>query len=155
MNLFENLQIYKEFADKRKDIKNSLRNSEKQRRENLIQLFLWRDTTTVGHWCDELYAACSEINLSKSDKKYPKVKFILQEIWYCWEDGYNDKINKWIRDVERKENNKASIFSKDNLYNFMKDYHIWLSENLSINGFVELPDVEEKIKELLNKYPIN
>lgn len=47
MNLFENLQIYREFADKRKAIKADLRNSERQRRENLIQLFLWRNTTTI------------------------------------------------------------------------------------------------------------
>lgn len=155
MNLFENLQMYREFADKRKDIKISLRNSEKQRRENLIQIFIWRNTTTIEYWCDELYAACSEINLFKSNKKYPNAKFILQEIWLSWEDTYYDKINKWVKDVERKEGIKALNFSKENLYNFMKDYHIWLSENLSNRGFIELSNVEEKIKSLLNKYKLN
>lgn len=155
MNLFENLQMYRELADKRKDIKISLRNSENQRRENLIQIFIWRNTTTIEHWCDELYAACSEINLFKSNKKYPSAKFILQEIWLCWEDTYYDKINKWVKDVERKEDIKALNFSKENLYNFIKDYHIWLSENLSNRGFIELSNVEEKIKSLLNKYKLN
>lgn len=70
--MFETLQLYSEFADKRKDIKRDLRNSTTQRRENLIQLFLWRNTSTVGHWCDELYGACSEINISKSDKNIQK-----------------------------------------------------------------------------------
>lgn len=154
MNLFETLQLYSEFADKRKDIKRDLRNSTTQRRENLIQLFLWRNTSTVGHWCDELYGACSEINISKSDKKYPKIKFILQEIWGYWEDDYNNKINKWVKDVERKEQINVPNFSKENLYNFMKDYHIWLSENLSVRGFVELTEIEGKINDLFKKYPI-
>ena len=162
MNLFENLQLYYEFADKRKDIKQDLRNSSAQRRENLIQIFLWRNTTTIGHWCDELYEACSEITIAKFNKQYPSEKFILQYVWGYWEDDYNNKINKWVKDAEIKENKynitnkyiKVPKFSKENLYNFIKDYHEWLSKNLSTRGFVELPDIEHEIQELLNKYPI-
>lgn len=154
MNLFENLLLYRELADGRADIKSQLRNSEKQRRENLMQLFIWRDSTTVNHWCNELYAICHEINRLKNNKKYPKEKFILQEIWGCWEDCYHDRINNYIKDLERKEGQKVPDFSKDNLYDFMKEYHEWLANKLSDKGFINISDVKDKIKHLFNKYSL-
>lgn len=50
MNLFEVLQMYSEMADDLPRIENALRSSEQQRIENLLQIFVWRDTTTVSHW---------------------------------------------------------------------------------------------------------
>lgn len=155
LNLFEVLQMYNEFADGRNDIKNSLRNSEKQRRENLIMIFIWRHTSTINHWITELYAVCNEVSKLKLKNKYPKYDFILQQLWEYWEDCYYDKINKWLKDIERKENNSIPNFSKDNLYNFMKEYHEWLAKQLSNKGYTELDLVKDKIKELLNKYSIN
>lgn len=155
LNLFEVLQMYNEFADGRNDIKNSLRNSEKQRRENLIMIFIWRHTSTINHWITELYVVCNEVSKLKLKNKYPKYDFILQQLWGYWEDCYYDKINKWLKDIERKENNSIPKFSKDNLYNFMKEYHEWLAKQLSNKGYTELDLVKDKIKELLNKYSIN
>ena len=146
------LKLYNKFADSRNDIKISLRNSEKQRRDNLIMIFIWRYTSTVNHWITELYGSCDEISKLKSNNKYPKYEFILQHLWRYWEDCYYDKINKWLKDIERKENKLIPKFSKDNLYKFMEDYHNWLAKQLSNRGYIELEDVKIKVYELLNKY---
>lgn len=162
MNLFEVLQLYNEMADDLSRIENSLRNSENQRIQNLLQIFVWRNSSTINHWCDELYAVCHDVNRTKNKNKYPKEKFILQNIWGCWEDCYYDRIDNYIDDVEIKENKhnttneyiKVPKFSKLNFYNFMKDYHAWLAYELNVNGFVSRLNVRSKIQELLNKYSL-
>ena len=162
LNLFKMLQLYNEMADDLPRIENALRSSEQQRIENLLQIFVWRDTTTVSHWGDELYAACHDVSKTKSKNKFPKEKFILQHLWGYWEDCYYNRVDNYIDDVERKENKnnnskkyiKIPNFSKANFYNFMKDYHYWLAACLSKNGSVSHPIIKNKIKELLNKYPL-
>lgn len=163
IRILENLKLLNEMADDLPKIENHLRNSEEQRIQNLLQIFVWRNTSTINHWCDELYAICHDVSRTKNKNKYPKEKFILQNIWYCWEDCYNDRLNNYVDDVEQKENKnkkeneyvKVPNFSSINLYNFMKDYHLWLAANLSNKGMVGRLDVRSKVKELLNKYPIN
>ena len=163
IKIIEQLSTLKEMADGLPKIEDHLRNSEEQRIQNLLQIFIWRNTTTLNHWCDELYTVCHNVARTKTKNKYPKEKFILQNIWLCWEDCYYDRLKNYIDDVEYKEtkNNKENKdvkipnFSKNNFYNFMKDYHIWLAHNLSMNGMVTRINIKEKIKELLNKYSIN
>lgn len=162
LNLFEVLQRYNEMADDLSRIENALRSSEQQRIENLLQLFVWRDSSIISHWGDELYAVCHDVNKTKSKNKYPKEKFILQHLWGCWEDCYSNRIDNYIDDVEIKENKnntskryvRVPKFSKDNFYNFMKDYHYWLASCLSKNGSVSRITVKNKIKELLDIYSL-
>lgn len=146
------LKIYNEFADKNKDVKDTLRNTEDQRIENLVMIFLWRDTTIVNHWCSELYSVCHKVPKFKSNNKYPKYNFILQHIWLTWEDCYYDRLRCYISDVERKENRKTPKFNKESLYNFMKDYHEWLAKQLSTKGDVTFSEVKDKINKLLDRY---
>lgn len=151
MNLFENLQMCREFADGRADIKNKLRNSEEQRIQNLMMIYIWKDKITVTHWTSELFGVCHNISKTKKNK-FPKYDFILQNIWRCWEDCYYDWFPGLIDITEWKEHRKVPDFSKDDLYSFMKEYHEWLAERLSIKGFITFNDVKSIITKLLNKY---
>lgn len=153
MNLLENLCLLKEMSNDLSSIKIKLQNSEEQRLQNLTQIFLWRNSTTVNHWCDELYATCHRITKAKNNK-YPKYSFILQNTWLCWEDTFYDFIDNLIYDVEKKEHKKAPNFSKENLYSFMKDYHEWLSEQFNKVGNINHSEVLAKIMFFLDKYPI-
>ena len=129
-----------------------LYNSNEQIKENLIMIFIWRETTTVNHWCNELYAACHQVDKCKSNNKFPKYNVILQEIWLSWEDCFYERINSDIIYLENKENRKAPEFSKNNLYDFIKTYCEWLAQKLSNRGYVKTEEVQSTVNELLSKY---
>ena len=155
IRILESLKAIKEMAERIDIIKSRLYDKHEQIRENLMQIFLWRNTTTVNHWCNELYGLLNEVPKCKHSHKYPKYSIILQEIWLCWEDCYDDRLDKYIKLLERKESNVAPNFSKSNLYLFLKDYCEWISKYLANKGTINDDElVKTKIKELLNKYPI-
>ena len=156
IKIIETLCALKEMAEHIDVIKMRLYDKHEQIRENLMQIFLWRHTSMVNHWCNELYGLLNEVPKCKHNHKYPKYSVILQEIWSCWEDCYDDRIDKYVMLLERKENNKVHEFSKINLYNFMKDYCEWISKYLADKGSINDDEiVKNKIKELLNKHSIN
>lgn len=64
MKILEYYRVVKEMADGRADIKRDLRSASEQIRENLMQIFLWRDSTAVNHWESELYAVCHSVSIS-------------------------------------------------------------------------------------------
>lgn len=149
MNLLKKLIVMKELYN---NTKFKLYNSNEQIKENLIMIFIWRETTTVNHWCNELYAACHQVDKCKSNNKFPKYNIILQEIWLSWEDCFYERINSDIIYLENKENRKAPEFSKNNLYDFIKTYCEWLAQKLSDRGYVKTEEVQSTVNELLSKY---
>lgn len=149
MNLLKKLIVMKELYN---NTKFKLYNSNEQIKENLIMIFIWRETTTVNHWCNELYAACHQVDKCKSNNKFPKYNVILQEIWSSWEDCFYERINSDIIYLENKENRKAPEFSKNNLYDFIKTYCEWLAQKLSDRGYVKTEEVQSTVNELLSKY---
>lgn len=149
MNLLKKLIVMKELYN---NTKFKLYNSNEQIKENLIMIFIWRETTTVNHWCNELYAACHQVDKCKSNNKFPKYNVILQEIWLSWEDCFYERINSDIIYLENKENRKAPEFSKNNLYDFIKTYCEWLAQKLSNRGYVKTEEVQSTVNELLSKY---
>ena len=152
MKILEYCRVVKEMAEGLSDIKKKLNDSSEQIRENLMQVFLWRDSTAVDHWVSELYASCHSVPLCKNNHKYPKYSIILQEIWGCWEDAYYNKLHKYILQLEYKEGSTSPEFDKDSLYEFIKSYCEWLSSVLSTEGLVTLPEVRAEVNELLQKH---
>lgn len=154
MKILEYYRVVKEMADGRADIKRDLRSASEQIRENLMQIFLWRDSTAVNHWESELYAVCHSVSICRHNKKYPESGFILQEIWGYWEDAYYDKLRKYILQLEYKETMTAPSFDKYRLYDFIAAYCEWLSTILSTEGLVTFCEVKEKVDELLKRFPL-
>ena len=143
-----------EMAKEKKVIKKLLADSEDQRIENLIQIFLYRDMPTVHHWTSELYAACHKMDKCKSNSRYLDYDSVAQELWYSWSDCYDDRHDMYCEDVSRKEKLPIPEHSPLNLYEFMEEYHLWLSRELSSKGAVKFSDIEVEIENLLSKYPI-
>lgn len=144
----------REMSRERNKILYSLGASEDQRVENLIQIFLYRDTTTVHHWISELYASCRKMDRCKANHRYLDYKTVAQELWYSWSDCYYDRHDVYCDDVSRKEHLPIPEHNADNLYQFMGDYHLWLSKELSTRGIVNFNDVDSKVRDLLRKYPL-
>lgn len=154
INIVESCRLLKEMAEGLSDIKRKLNNSSEQIRENLMQIFLWRNTTTVNHWTGELYAICHTVSKCKNNGKYPKYSVILQEIWGCWEDSYFDKLGKYVETLEYKENMTAPMFNSVALYQFMQSYCDWLARSLSSEGIVTPSEVKREISLLLTEYSV-
>ena len=154
IRIIDDYRYLKEMADGLADIKRELRAASERIRENLMQIFLWRYSTTVNHWMGELYAVCHSVSKCRHNKKYPKSSVILQEIWGYWEDSYYDKLSKYISQLEYKEAMTAPSFDKYSLYNFLRAYCDWLSDILSTDGLVTAPEVKAEINKLLQQYSL-
>ena len=154
IRIIEQYKYLKEMADGLADIKKKLRDSSDQIRQNLMQIFLWRDTTTVHPWESELYAACHKVSLCRSTKKFPKKNIILQELWLYWEDCFNRHLNHYITELEIKEANDAPKFDSQNMYDYLNEYYDWAADLLSSEGWIDFDQIEQKIQELVNKYKL-
>ena len=62
MKILEYYRAVKEMAEGLSDIKRKLNDSSEQVRENLMQIFLWRDSTAINHWMSELYDVCLSVS---------------------------------------------------------------------------------------------
>lgn len=153
-------KIIKNNINNVKNIKFKLYNSNEKIRENLIALFIWRDSINYNYWLNELYESCHSIDKCKFSNKFLTYKEILQEIWLSWEDCfyivdlYINYINSDINYSINEEKQKIPEYSKNNLYDFIKTYCEWLAQKLSNRGYVTIDDVKIIINELLNTYSI-
>lgn len=154
IRIIDDYRYLKEMADGLAEIKKKLRDSSDQIRQNLMQIFLWRDTTTVHHWESELYAACHKVSLCRNTKKFPKKNIILQELWLYWEDCFTQHLKHYVIELEVKEANDAPKFNPQNLYNYLNDYYNWAAELLCSEGWIDFDQIEQKIQELVNKYKL-
>lgn len=154
IRIIDDYKYLKEMADGLADIKKRLRDCSDQVRQNLMQVFLWRSTSTVRHWESELYGACHKVSLCRNTKKFPKKSIILQELWLYWEDCYYKHLRHYVDELQHKEQITVPDFNADNLYHFLEDYYEWSSELLSKEGWIDFGQIDCKIHCLLDKYSL-
>lgn len=157
LNLFELLQMYNEMAYEKRKVLDDIRHTTFQRLRHLIKVFLYRDVrkNDMKHWInEELYNWCSDIPLIKGNKHLSH-----KELYKVFWDEPKDDINE--RNIDRIVKQFINIdfpkidYSFNSLYNFIKDFYMWLIEYLTKDFIVDPADFENKIKELLSKYSIN
>ena len=153
MNLFENLYLFKEMSRKRKEVLNKLDDKNEVRYEHLIKLYFYRDTRRNDFisWCEEV------ANFSKRHSSYSQIKLkdFIKILWTQPKDDYDkDTMNLILKDFYRKGYPEINNYNYENFYNYLKDFHMWLSELLVKQKIVLAYEVENKVTELLNKYPI-
>ena len=157
LNLFELLQMYNEMAYEKRKVLNDIRHTTFQRLRHLIKIFLYRDVrkNDMKHWInEELYNWCSDIPLIKGNKHLSH-KELYKVFWDEPKDDINERnINRIVKQFINIDFPKIE-YSFNNLYNFIKDFYMWLIEYLTKDFIIDPVDFEKKIKELLNKYSIN
>lgn len=157
LNLFELLQMYNEMAYEKRKVLNDIRHTTFQRLRHLIKVFLYRDVrkNDMKHWInEELYDWCSDIPLIKGNKHLSH-KELYKVFWDEPKDDINERnINRIVKQFINIDFPKIE-YSFNNLYNFIKDFYMWLIEYLTKDFIIDPVDFENKIKELLNKYSIN
>lgn len=142
-----------EMAYDRKKIMHDLEANEQYRVDHLIKLFLFReDSNNTSHWISEVYRACYKTSKWSKNNKYLSLSDIEQVLWYGWEDCYYDRIDKIIKNVCIKEDKDIPVYNKETLYSFLEDYHLWLAQELSNTGYVDIDECKQFIKILLDKY---
>ena len=157
LHLFELLQMYNEMAYEKRKVLNDIRHTTFQRLRHLIKIFLYRDVrkNDMKHWInEELYNWCSDIPLIKGNKHLSH-KELYKVFWDEPKDDINERnINRIVKQFINIDFPKIE-YSFNNLYNFIKDFYMWLIEYLTKDFIIDPVDFENKIKELLNKYSIN
>lgn len=131
------------------DVKQLLHDSEEQRILNLMQIFIIRGNT-INHWINELYGCCNRTYKLKSNNRFLGKKSLENILWFEWEDCFYNWLPGYLFLVAKKEGKtELPEFDEERLYQFMKDYHLWLAEQLSAKGQVSLKEVKDKIYSLI------
>ena len=148
------LESIKELAYNRGYVINCLRNLSKNRYEHLLKLYFYRDSrpNEFNHWCKEV------ANYSQMANSRIKIK-LKDLINYLWDEPKDDYDEKRVRikldNFEYDGYPKTINFNYENLYNYLKEFNIWVANQLNDDYEVRKLDVVNKINELLNKYNIN
>lgn len=119
----------------------------------LLHLFLVYEIKdgAFEHHIDEIYSYLRKVSKWKKTNKYPTKEFIMNILWYEWQD-IRDNISLNLLDMTKiKYKNFSETTVDKEFYDFVFAYFSWISQELSDNGVVRLQDVHNKINELLSK----
>jgi hypothetical protein len=131
---------------------------------HLLKLFYFRDFPEYfNNWSITVYKSAFRVHKIKKTNgkdKRPDAEDIYEWMWGDAEDSFDEHHRGILKDF----NNKSDPEYQDLPYVhaggdvegaglFIKNYHLWLARQLSSKGEVSKDDVQDKIKELLNKYP--
>lgn len=149
------IKYLNEFAYDNKKLDQIFMSSEEQRLQNLMMIFLFRNDDTVNHWCSELYGCSHKSYKQKTNNKYPSIDKFKSLLISTWEDAFYDNLKSDIHAIEIKEHRKVPEFNKVYLHDYLVEFNTWLSKTLS-NGTIEnVSIIEDEIKYLLGKFPVN
>ena len=157
--------IIQEMAVPRKDMARLLGQWHSIIYRHLLKLFYFRENLRdFNGWSISVWKCMSDIPELKGvtgKNKWPDAQFIYNNMWGCYEDAFFDGWHKGtLKDFNYKGDPEFSglpyVHAGGNVETageFIKEYHIWLAKELSKKGKVSKGDVQDKIKELLDKYP--
>jgi hypothetical protein len=139
-----------EVAKSRTDLQYELRKPLKQLILHLFFVYEIKDDA-FEHHIDEIYLLLSNISKWTKTNKFPTKEFIMNILWYEWQD-IKDNVSLNLLDMTKITYKNFSETNVDKeFYDFLFSYFSWISQELSDNGVVRLDDVHKKINELLSK----
>lgn len=157
LNLFEVLQIYTEMAYEKKKILADIRHSDRFRIEHLTKVFLYRELRKqdLKHWIrGELYPKYAESPLIKGNK-HLSYKELYRAYWDEPKDDVNERRMKAMINSLISNGYPNIEYSFSNLYNFIKDFTLWVIRKLADEYYLsDVNEFENKIMNLLDKYSI-
>ena len=119
----------------------------------LLRIYYWSDLVegSKDYWSEQIYLIYHDIPKQKARKSFPLKEKIFKEIWESFEDELIGE--DLCYRIKRSEgyNELPDVIIDSNGYNFAKEYLRWLSEQLSIKGFVSEEEVKEEIDNLLKE----
>lgn len=129
---------------KLRDIGDDLDNKGKPLIRHLIKIALYPDHTSLNHWIDEIYSFLNQIDTYKGKNKAPSSDFIYNNLY---SKGNYRYLYKWIKVI--KQDYGDSDVSDYQVEQFVQNYIIWLSEELSDNLVVSKSSIRHKLMELI------
>lgn len=143
-------KIITEMAEELREIGRDLKSKNEIVIEHLLMIYLYPNSKHINHWEREVRSFIDKVSKVKSKNKYPTQKQILNFTWFIFEDVLIERFNVYVDDIEYKENKVKEIDNPDPqvFYNFVKEYFYWLSDKLSIKGYIERQETINKIEEL-------
>jgi hypothetical protein len=135
-----------EVAKSRTDLQYELRKPLKQLILHLFFVYEIKDDA-FEHHIDEIYLLLSNISKWTKTNKFPTKEFIMNILWYEWQD-IKDNVSLNLLDMTKITYKNFSETNVDKeFYDFLFSYFSWISQELSDNGIVRLDDVHKKINE--------
>lgn len=140
------MKIYiKAFANRQKEIYRMLESKSSVVLEHIAKLMMCPNHSDVNHWKQEIFAALSRVPKMKSSNKYPSSNEILKHTWNIWYDSLLDMVKAIADEYDVKLDKKTAR----QIYTSSHEYLTWLSDNLSLSGYVTRTKVYNELDKLL------
>lgn len=125
--------------------------------EHLLYIVLAPESTTVHHWCSEIYGFLNYVGKLDRKNRFPKQRQIYEWTYGKMQDLVTDErfMSVMIKSAVRKERFTVDVPINEiitKLDHVCTDYFSWLSQELSTVGIVDSDDVESKIRDMVAKY---
>ena len=148
--------IFFEQRSSKEDILQKLYIKEDIRVKSLIKIFLWRDAPKKNRWMDIVRSTAAKVDKVKGTDGFLPFHDLSKELWYCWGYSRNARYLQILCEDARDEERNLTIpeYSSENLFNYLKEYLLWLARALSEKGAVSRTENRDRLNELLEKYPV-
>lgn len=141
-----------ELAKNKKEILSRLDDMSTKYMLHMLKIYFHSNSRYYNHWVKEVHAFYSKVNKTKESNKYPKSDEIYEAILGQWEDDLENYTASDVRTINfmyKDDLPKIENYNYESVYKFLKNYTVWLSNELSSKGEVSLDMVYNKIEELL------
>lgn len=131
-------------SDELKNVRDKIRDAAGMMDMHLVKLALFPDCEAVNHWRSEVASFLWRVPKVKGSNKFPKVQLIMDGL-----SVFEDTVLEEIQHVTKKYKNLTPAdINPIKLRNMIREYHLWLANELHSYGSVDLDEIEEKLKEL-------
>lgn len=123
---------------------------------HLIYCYFWYNTDNYNHWKTEISSFIKNLPRVSGTNKFPTAKQLRKWVIDNNIEEINDNIEFYVSEAISEENIKElPEYNKQNLINYLTEYWIWLSENISDGKNLSNSQVYTEVDNLINKYKEN
>lgn len=120
---------------------------------HLIYCYFYTNSDSYNHWKTEIAGLVKNLPRISGTNKYPSEKQLKKWVINNNIEEINENIDFYVQDSLEEENIKEiPKYNKQALINYLTEYWLWLSENISNGKNLLSSTVYNKIDELVEKY---
>jgi hypothetical protein len=130
---------------------------------HLLKIFYFQDFPQYFNgWASSVAKMWRVYKIKKNTSKdiYPSAQTILDWIWNNQTDSFEDHHDAVLKNFNNKSLDDYAKLpyvhaggDVTTAAKFMQDYYYWLAKELSSKGKISVGEVQDRLKELLRKYP--
>ena len=154
MKLFKHASYIYGMSRSNRDVRYALSHDSAQVFEHLVKYFYITDPRLRKHWISEIYGFFHKVDTLKSTKRFPSVKFIMDNTYEAHADSICIQQKLILSEYYDGSELSAIKFNDAALLRFIKQYFTLLADKLNHDGFVTIKTVFDYVYQA-HEYALN